>query len=68
MLHKKCLEENCNTQPIYNLPDKKSGLYCAKHRKENMVDIKSKHCIEINCNKQLAFNLQTEKIGIYCSE
>jgi Holliday junction resolvase len=64
--HKKCLEENCNKQPTYNLPDKKIGIYCLKHKKDNMVDIKNKKCLEENCNKQPIYNLPDKKIGIYC--
>lgn len=28
---KKCLEETCDKQPSFNLPNEKTGLYCSKH-------------------------------------
>ena len=44
--NKKCLENNCNKQPNYNLQNEKYGIYCKEHKKENMIDIKNKKCIE----------------------
>ena len=63
---KKCKEENCNTWPNFNLPNKKIGIYCSKHKKVDMVDVKHKKCLQENCNKNANFNLQNEKVGIYC--
>ena len=64
----KCLEENCNKQPHFNLPNKKDGIYCKEHSKANMIDVKSKRCLYENCNKQPNFNLPDKKEGIYCKE
>ena len=66
---KKCLEENCNKQPNFNLPDKIGGLYCNEHKKENMINVTEKRqCKEENCNKRPSFNLPDKIIGIYCSK
>ena len=62
----KCIEDNCNKYPIYNLPDKKTGIYCKEHSKENMIDFKHKKCLDTNCNIRPSFNLPNEKTGIYC--
>ena len=36
---KTCQEEGCNTQPHFNLPTESKGIYCAVHKKENMIDM-----------------------------
>lgn len=41
---KMCLEENCTTEPNYNLPTEKIGKFCSKHKKDNMIDLKHKKC------------------------
>jgi hypothetical protein len=64
-LNKKCKTENCDKLPIYGF-EKGIGLYCKTHKKENMVDVKSKKCIELDCNKVSNYNLPYEKYGLYC--
>lgn len=60
---KKCLE--CKKQPNFNYNDKKVGIYCSEHKKENMINVRSKKCLE--CDTEALFNLPTEKNnGIYC--
>jgi hypothetical protein len=65
---KQCKEINCIIVPNFNFQDKKKGLYCLQHKKENMVNVMSKKCLENNCNRQPMFNFLNEKIGIYCSK
>jgi hypothetical protein len=55
-------------QPVYNLPTETKALYCNFHKKENMIDIKSKRCIEQNCMKIPNFNLRSETKALYCFE
>ena len=43
---KKCKEQNCNKQPLFNISNKNTGLYCSEHKKDNMVNVKSKQCLE----------------------
>jgi hypothetical protein len=43
-----CIEINCNTRACFNKPTDKIGIYCKKHKKEGMVNIKNKRCIECN--------------------
>jgi hypothetical protein len=66
VISKRCLQENCNKQPNFNLSNEKIPIYCKEHKKENMVCITSKYCIEENCNKRPNFNLPNEKTGLYC--
>ena len=63
---KKCLEKNCNKIPNFNFETEKIAIYCKKHSKENMINVKSKKCLE--CTKQSNFNFETEKTGIYCKK
>ena len=42
---KYCMHENCTISPSYNLPTEKTPIYCKKHIKENMIDVRSKRCI-----------------------
>ena len=46
---------------------KKKGIYCVSHKKDNMIDVKSKRCISENCNKQPTYNVLGKK-AIYCGE
>ena len=55
------------TQPNYNLPDQTKVLYCFEHKKENMINIKSKNCQEIKCKKEALFGL-INKRAQYCLE
>jgi hypothetical protein len=66
--HKKCLEINCNISPYFNYENEKIGIYCSKHKKDNMVDLNSKRCLEDNCKLRPLFNYENKKTGIYCSQ
>ena len=42
--HKKCCFENCNKRPSFNYQNKTNGIYCSKHKQDEMIDVKSKKC------------------------
>lgn len=44
----------------------KTKIYCGSHKKDGMVDVKTKRCQENGCNKLSAFNLPGEKGRKYC--
>ena len=46
VVHKRCAENGCKTQPSFNIEGEKCGLFCFKHKTENMIDIKNFTCIE----------------------
>ena len=54
--NKCCLEETCNKTPNFNYHDKKGGIFCGKHKLNDMVDVKNKKCQEETCNKIPTFN------------
>ena len=64
----KCIHDNCMKQPNFNISTETKALYCAEHKKENMIDIKNKRCIHVNCMKQPTCNLSTETKALYCAE
>jgi hypothetical protein len=64
---KKCKFENCKTRAHYNVDGQSEALYCGVHKKENMVNVKSKTCIELNCKTIPIFNIEGQKEGLYCN-
>jgi len=42
VITKKCLEDGCSKIPSYNYANETKGIYCATHKEENMVNIRSK--------------------------
>ena len=37
-----CSEKDCNKRPYFNLKGETNPLYCATHKRENMINIKKK--------------------------
>jgi len=37
-----CLIEDCSIQPCFNFKGEKKGLYCTRHKKENMINVKNR--------------------------
>jgi hypothetical protein len=66
---KKCIIDLCNTFASYNYKNEKKAIYCLKHKKENMIDVKNqkRKCLENNCNKIATFNFKEERNAIYCT-
>jgi hypothetical protein len=56
-----CIFNDCNIQSCFNFKGEKKGLYCLKHKKENMVNIKGRTCLINNCDIYPCFNFQDEK-------
>lgn len=42
----KCIENECKIYSIFNYKNEKTGLYCKKHKKDKMIDIKHNICEE----------------------
>ena len=64
----KFLDENgvkCGKQPYFNY-EGKPAEFCAKHKEENMVDVKHKKCIHEGCKKLPVFNFEGRSTGVYC--
>lgn len=61
-----CIENECKLKACYNMSNEKKGIYCSSHKKEGMIDVKSKRCIEENCTKQPSYNFPGETKFLYC--
>ena len=64
IINKKC--KDCKKIANFNY-DGEKPLYCFEHKKENMIDIKSKNCQEGKCKKEALFGL-INKRAQYCFE
>jgi hypothetical protein len=62
----KCQYINCTIRPTFNFINEKKALFCAKHKQEGMVDVKSKRCLEKNCCTQPVYNFKDENKPLYC--
>lgn len=67
MTDAKCLKDSCNIKALYNLPSEHVGLYCKKHKLQNMINVINK-CKIKNCTKLPYWNLPSEIKGIYCKD
>lgn len=65
---KKCIGENCEKIPSYNIFGEKKPLYCAECKTINMVDVIHKKCCFENCTKIPTYNFENIKTPIYCYE
>lgn len=64
----KCQEIGCTIKRAsFNYPDQKSGLFCSKHKRSGMIDVKNTKCEEPGCIKQPSFNYPEQTRGIRCS-
>lgn len=63
-----CIHPGCKTQAIYNFEGLSKGIYCSKHKKNEMVDVKNKKCIHDCCKRQPIYNNDGETNALYCSE
>ena len=61
-----CIYDGCNNWTGYNFEGLKAQ-YCSVHKKEGMVDVKSKTCIHEGCRKQPTFNTEGEANALYCA-
>jgi very-short-patch-repair endonuclease len=60
VINNTCLE--CNSRPCYNVEGETTAIYCAKHRKENMVNVVSPTCKTNLCSTIV----QSNKYDGYC--
>ena len=65
---KKCIYENCIIQPSFNKKGEKSGLYCLKHKDDDMINVTCVICNYENCIKRATCNFKGKTKLLYCSE
>jgi hypothetical protein len=66
LLNSKCIESSCTKQPNFGMPDDDKATYCADHKKEGMVDVRSPRCNYPGCSTVLCFALQGGESAILC--
>lgn len=54
--NKACIVINCNSQPSFSYKNHKPALYCAKHKFDNMVNVRHTLCIFEDCAKKSNYN------------
>jgi hypothetical protein len=64
LLHKKCEFSGCNINPSFNFP-MKNPVYCFKHKKEGMINVKTKYCCHKGCKICASFNFKNNP-PMYC--
>ena len=47
---KKCIENDCEIQPIFNYPNEKNRLYCNTHKLDGMINVKDRRCLTPLCD------------------
>ena len=62
-----CSDPGCDTQPVFNVKGKSTGLYCTAHKKDDMIDVVSKRCIESGCDTQPNYNVKGKTKALYCT-
>jgi hypothetical protein len=68
MTNKKCVHPLCITEPIYNHPMAKSGLYCGIHKLDGMIDVKNAKCTNELCKKRANYNYPGFSKGLFCAK
>lgn len=58
--------DGCSIWPVYNNEGEKGGVYCVMHKKEGMVNVRSKRCAEDGCVTHPVYNFEGEIGGVYC--
>ena len=58
---KRCQFVNCKKIPIFGDPTNKIALFCAEHKNETHIDVKSKTCQFVNCKKNQFLEIQLIK-------
>lgn len=61
-----CIEEGCETRANFNNPHEKTGLYCNRHKKAGMIDVKNPKCEISGCSKRPNFNRNGQRKPTRC--
>jgi len=67
VITKKCQYDKCRVTPIFNYCKESKGLYCSKHKLDEMVDVINKKCEKDGCFSIPRCNYIGQK-GRFCSK
>ena len=62
-----CVHPGCKTIPVYNIEGETKKIYCAIHKLEGMINVKSKKCVHPGCKTIPVYNIEGESTAIYCA-
>ena len=57
-----------NHDQLLILKTKIKEIYCAKHKKDSMIDVKNIRCQEIDCKSRPSLNFEDQIKEIYCAK
>lgn len=63
-----CKENDCDKFASFGREGDKTAKYCAKHKKDGMVDVAHNCCQEEGCYTHPSFNYKGNKAGAYCNK
>jgi len=66
--NKTCHYEGCEISPNFNLEGEKKGIFCFKHKTDEMINVKDKNCEVEGCNIKPSFNFLGEQKPICCAK
>ena len=58
---KHCNEKDCIVRATFNFAKESKAIYCAKHKKDDMINVIDKRCCHLGCVKQPSYNLTNLK-------
>lgn len=61
----RCAREACSKEPSFGLEGGKAALYCNKHAKDGIVDVKNRRYPHRGCSKQQSFDAEGSKVVLY---
>jgi EsV-1-7 cysteine-rich motif len=63
-----CRDVCCTTQPNYNIPGEKKGIFCKDHATEGMVNVVAKRCEHPDCEVRPSYNVPGASKGVFCKD
>lgn len=61
-----CKNPECLKRASFNYKNEKYSIFCASHKKTNMINLRTKKCLFLNCDKEPSYNYIGSKTRLYC--
>lgn len=65
---KGCAVPGCAKKPSYGVNGTKTAQFCGQHRKEGMVNVRSKKCTDTGCGKKASYGVDGTTSGQFCAQ
>ncbi len=63
-----CSYDSCTKQPSFGVDGSNKSEFCCEHKRDGMVDLKTKRCLHHGCSTQPSFGVDGSKKKEFCSE